>query len=385
MIIVGSHADKVSENPSELMNAVISSAKNAEFISDIALKGYIPMNCTQPHSKELHEIRTLLKQSTCEIKREGVMHFNSHCFYVLLLDLFKDNDIVSLGHVITTIKHMSDKADETPIYLLSSDHKTVVQMCEELNEMGYILFIKHSSILNLSWLVLKKELFLKDMLGPLFASSDLKEHFLSCSTGIVPMSRLREHFDAKYNCDMLLTFLIKMEFCREVCDKAVLKLIMNKESFPSFERYYFFPSFVKPERPTSAWTEFHDISYRCGWFLQCSRKGELFSARFTQVLLLRTAFTFALKQLSRAIETYADKKEREKGSLMNIILKRDCKLWRNGIHWLEQSGIDVIIDIVSQRTLLLLMQCPQGSEVHLIERRSQIISMVFEVKEEFCS
>ena len=133
---------------------------------------------------------------------------------------------------------MSDKAGESPIYLLSSDHNTVVQMCEELDEMGYILFIKHPSILNLSWLVLKKELLLKDMLGPLFAPSNLEEHFLSCSTGIVPISCLRKHFTAKYNSDMLLTYLIKMEFCREVCDEAVLKLITNKESFSSSEKYY---------------------------------------------------------------------------------------------------------------------------------------------------
>ena len=90
------------------------------------------------------------------------------------------------------------------------------------------VIIKHPSIMNLSWLVLKKELLLKDTLGPLFAPS---EHFLSCSTGIVPISCLRKHFTTKYNSEVLLAYLIKMKFCRELCDEAVLKLITNKESF----------------------------------------------------------------------------------------------------------------------------------------------------------
>ena len=135
---------------------------------------------------------------------------------------------------------------------------------------------------------------------------------------------------------------------------------------------------MSAKRPTNSWKECNNVLYKCGWFLQCSRNGELFNAHFTQLKI-------PLKWQSRAIETYADRKEKEEGSMMNFVLKRDCKLWRNGIHWLEQSGIDAIIDIVNQRTLLLLMQCPQGSEVQLVKRRSQIISMVFETKEEFCS
>ena len=120
-----------------------------------------------------------------------------------------------------------------------------------------------------------------------------------------------------------------------------------------------------------------------GFFSVQEMHGELFNTRFTQALLLR--IVFALKWQSRAIETYADRKEKEEGSMMNFVLKQDCKLWRNGIHWLEQNGIDAIIDIINQRTLLLLMQCPQGSEVQLVKRRSQVISMVFEAKKEFCS
>ena len=374
------------------------------------------------------------------------MHFKSHCFYVLLLQLFKDKNIITLGHVIATIKHMSnksekyyfpsysefdqdiifqrrhdsemkwiltmtarpnkdhtsseshiidvepetvkpEKSDQNPINLLSSDCNTVIEMCEELNEMGHIIFVKHSSIINLSWLIIKKEFLLQDILGPLLAPFGFAQSFSDCSTGVVPMSRLREHFGTRGDSTMLLTLLTKMEYCRELSDKAVLKLITEKEAFSDSEKYLFFPSLVSDKRPKGEWIECTN-SYKHGWLLQCSREGDLFSARFIQVLLLRIVFAFALKQQhydSSQIETYAADNVKKDGSPMSkLVLKRDCSLWESGIYWLEQSGIDMIIDIVGQRTLLLLMQCPQGSEVQLVQRRSQIMFMIFEAKEEFC-
>ena len=451
MILIGSHADvleSAGKNPSDIINQLFSSHEHEYLNSKVVLKGYLHMNCTLSYSKELHKVQMLLKQSTNEIRQKGVMHFKSHCFYVLLLQLFRDKNIVTLGHVIATIKHMSIKSEKsylpshsefdrsiiserrsdlememvlsamTPknhipsesnvvvnekpqevqevgpknsnenlINLLPSDYNNVIQMCEELDEMGHIIFIKHSSIVNLSWLILRKEFLLHDILGPLLAPLGFAQSFSDYSTGVVPMSRLRQHFGTRGDSTMLLTLLTKMEYCRELSDKAVLRLIAEKEVLSDLEKYLFFPSLVNCKRPSNRWLQCANFSYKYSWLLQCSREGELFSARFIQVLLLRVVFAFALKQYqydSRAIETYADI-EKEEDQMLKFVLKRNCTLWENGVHWLEQSGIDAVIDIVGQRTLLLLMQCPQGSEVQLIERRSQIISMVFEAKEEFCS
>ena len=384
VIIVGSHAD-VTRNPSHVMDKVLSKCNHVFQSSQVALKGSIYMNCTQPHSTQLYEIQQLLSQCTNEIRKEEVMHLISHCFYILLFQLFKDTHI-TLGQVLSRIKH-SAKSDENPIKLLPSDCHTVMKMCEELDEMGHIMFIKHPSIMKLSWLILKKDLLLQDMLGSLFAPIDLQEHFLSCSTGVVPISSLRERFGERGNTNMLITFLTKMEYCRELRDTTLLRYIMEKELLTNTERYFFFPSLVSLKRPNDGWADYSNLSYKCGWFLQCSREGELFNARFIQVFLLRVTFAFALKQQqydSRDIETYADDLREETSPIMNLVLKRNCILWENGIHWLEQSGIDIIIDIIGQRTLLLLMQCPQGSEVQLIERRSQIMSMVLEAKQEIC-
>ena len=389
MIIIGSHADKVN-NPSDIMDKLTSTFKSKLSDPNMILKGYLPINCIQPSSKTLTEIQEYLKKCTEEIRREGVMHFQAHCFYVLLFQIFKDKSTIKLGQVLTAIKHHTSMSahDENPIVLLPSDRKSVVQLCEELNEMGHIIFIKHP-IANLSWLILNKEVLLHDMLGSLFAPSGFTDQFLSCSTGVVPMSQLKERFGSDSN--MLIAFLTKMEFCREIHDKAVLSMITNEKLFSNSEKYFFFPNLVGHERPIKTWTtECSGISYRCGWLLQCSREGDLFNAHFIQTLLLRVAFAFALKPPkydSSAIETYADDDNvmGEENPILDLVLKRMCSLWKNGIHWQERTGVDAIVDVVGQRTLLLLMQCPHGSEVQLIRRRSQIITMVLEAKKELCS
>ena len=132
-------------------------------------------------------------------------------------------------------------------------------------------------------------------------------------------------------------------------------------------------------------------SYKSGWTIQCKKEGDFFSffsPHFIQALLLRLAFAFTPKEVSydsREVETYEDDSDEEENQVMGLVIRRVCSVWKNGIYWLEQSGVKTIVDIIDQRTLVLLMQCPRGSEVQLIKRRSLIISMVLNAKNEFCS
>jgi hypothetical protein len=60
-------------------------------------------------------------------------------------------------------------------------------------------------------------------------------------------------------------------------------------------------------------------------------------------------------------------------------------VWKNGIYWQEESGVKTRVEVLKQRTLVLLMQCLDGCEIELVKRRSQIISMTLSAKGEFCS
>ena len=66
-------------------------------------------------------------------------------------------------------------------------------------------------------------------------------------------------------------------------------------------------------------------------------------------------------------------------------IKRLCSVWKNGIYWQEESSVKTTVDVIDRRTLIVLMQCLNKYEIELVKHRSQIIAMVLNTKEEFCS
>ena len=394
IIIVCSHADiLLSEGGSPLMKVSKLRQSIASEFEDkkLVFKDILHINCTISHSEEMMQLQQVLRESTNELREEGIMHINSHCFYCLLLQTFRDCKIITLGHIISKLKIMSWDADKSPLFLVHSDQNAVIQMCKDLDDKGHIMFIEHPFIIDKSWLILDTQPLLHDLLGTLFAPSSFPQHRpLSYSTGIVPLSLFKKYIREQdsYTADMLLTFLTRLEYCREVTDKVLLDSIVKQEGYLETEKYYFFPNLVSRDRPKDKWSTSSKYSYQCGWLIQCKREGDFFSPHFIQVLLLRLIFTFAPKKVvydSRDIEGSEDESDKEDSEAMALVIKRTCSVWKNGLYWQERSGVKTIVDIIDQRTLILLMQCQHGSEIHLLKRRSMIMSMVHEAKEEFSS
>ena len=440
VIIVGSHADKLrsqGKNPVKKIKR-LQSLLEKEFV-DVSLifKGLLYMNCTLSHSDEINKLRLLCQKSVESLREKGIMHFTSHCFFVLLLETFKGEVAVTIDKITQAI----EKAPEdSPFKLLPTYSKSVTPMCNELDTKGHIMFIKCSTDGNSDYVILDKVKLLHDVLGSLFAPSNFPQHRpLSYSTGVVPLSRLKEYYD-KYDPDMLLTFLTRMEYCWEVTDHNILEYITRDETTSRTDKYFFFPHLVSLDRPTDKWTESKDTAYKFGWMLQCSRDGKFFSPRFIQALLLRLAFTFALKPQSEKYE-YDDEYESDEDELddeyeetntseenniiddnydddddyndpyayddgnsdaydddnvdvsqntpgeslaQKVTIKRTCSVWKNGIYWQDNDGVTAIVDIIDQKRLIVLMRCERDCEVECIKRRSSVISMVLEAKKEFC-
>ena len=392
VIVIGSHADILERQGicpaakiSELLPSVVLLIKDKVF-----LKAFMHINCTKSQSKEMSDLQMMLKQSTSDLREKGVMHFNSHCFYVFLLQMFERNEFVTIGRVQSTLRYMSKDTKTGPFSVIPSDSTTIVLLCQDLDKRGHIMFIEHPITVDMCWLILDRTSLFNKLLGMLFAPISFPEHCpLSYSTGVVPLSRLETHFCAKenYPSSLILTFLSRMEYCREVTDIQVLQLIVEKEKFSEEESYYFFPALVSIERPKDKWNKDTDceVSYKCGWLIQCTADGDLFSSHFIQAILLRLTFSFAPKKTSydsKDIETYEDHNEVTNSALT---IKRLCSVWKNGVYWQEDSGVTAIVDVINQRTLVLLMRCLSSCEMKLVERRSQLISMVLRAKDELCS
>ena len=395
IIIVCSHADCLvveGKDPrgkvSKLYHSIISEFEDRKLI----LKDILHINCKLSYSEEMVQLQRALKESTNELRQEGEMHINSHCFYVLLLQTFKDCKVITLGHIISKLKLMSKDSDKSPLFLVHSDRTAVIQMCKELDDKGHIMFIEHPYVIDKSWLILDTQPLLHDLLGTLFAPSSFPQHRpLSYSTGVVPLSLFKKFIGEQdsYTANMLhvLTFLTRLEYCREVTDKVLLDSIVKQEGYLETEKYYFFPNLVSRDRPNDKWSTSSKYSYQCGWLLQCKREGDFFSPHFIQVLLLRLTFAFTPKKAaygSKDIEDSEDESDEEENQAMTLVIKRTCSVWKNGLYW-QQSGMKTIVDIIDQRTLVLLMQCHRGRELQLLTRRSMIMSMVLDAKKEFSS
>ena len=230
--------------------------------------------------------------------------------------------------------------------------------------------------------MINKQAVLSDINGTVFAPEEFKQHHnMATSTGIVPRSKIASVFEEKYNIDMILCVLTLFEFCQKIKDSFTLSLIANNDSSKdsaaavttsdeSSESYYFFPALVQVEHPTDVWQS--SGTGQCGWCLQCSKEGQYLTPRFLHVLLLRLAFSFALA---------SESSQQDEAS---PVLRRRCTIWKTGIQWLDQDGIETIVEVSEQNKLVLLLMCPDGEEMAFVRLRSSLISKILEAKEELC-
>ena len=138
---------------------------------------------------------------------------------------------------------------------------------------------------------------------------------------------------------------------------------------------FFLIILVSIECPQHVWRPADQFSYKCGWLLWCSEDHHFFTLRFLQVILLRLAFSFAL---NIQIRKYRD----------HPALQRCCSIWKNGISWLDEGGIEVLVEMREQNQVVaVMMRCIERSatKTECILLRSSIILKIIRMKEEFCS
>ena len=405
LIIAGSHADVVvnnKDNPNTKMESIIDSIKTEITMSTAKLAAFTTMNCCVSESPGISNLRQHLQKSSKELKDYGMMNFLSHCFYIYLLEYFKDLSAVSLSQITSCLlqkqkpeyhtytpcsshyhqRYQSEATleDHKPKGLLPTKPSEIDSILEELSEKGHVTFLK-SSHRQPSWVILNKEALLEDINGTVFAPKGFKQHKnLASSTGVVPFSAISSHFP-KHDPNMIVSFLSHLEFCHVIADNEVLNLIGDKPAHStsntasSMETYFFFPHLVSIECPQHIWTTDDKFEYKCGWLLWCSEDHHFFTPRFLQVLLLRLAFLFALN--------IRIKKHRD-----HPAIQRRCSIWKNGISWLNEYGIEVLVEMREQNQVVaVMMRCIRRSatKIECIRLRSSVLQKILSMKEEFCS
>ena len=174
----------------------------------LTLRSVMHMDCRLSQSAEMSSLHKILTESVNDLHEKGVMQFSLHCFYVLLISIFKEKVAV---HITDILKAIEEVPEDSPFIHLPRDIKSLIEMCKELDTKGYLMFIEHITDETMNWVIFEQVKLLEDVSGSLFAPSNFPQHYpLSYSTGVVPLSRLKAYYD-EYDPDMLITFLTRME------------------------------------------------------------------------------------------------------------------------------------------------------------------------------
>ena len=300
--------------------------------------------------------------SACEsIRSTSGRNLSLYCHMMYgLLEERKEN-ILTLSDVMSAGKDNDD-------YFIPDKREDVLDVLYSLHSIGLISVYKSEDKV---WVVVNKGILLTEVNGILFAPETFKEHVdIASNTGIVSVSGLTRLFP-KYDPDMLIRFLKNMELCQEINPSFLRmtnlhQLAVEEEEEGGRERrgerLLFIPCLLSTDRPDEMTNEV----YQFGWCLQCTSKHHFFPPRYFHVLSLRLAYKMALPQ------------EDDK-------LNRYCSFWRNGLHWFDDNGVRVLVEIVDEsQCVLVMMSCKKGYSDNMVSLRRDVIVEVMSTYKESC-
>ena len=375
LLAVGSHAvsAKSKADLEEKQSIVRSLCKTAEKVHFV---DYVTIDCRYSESPSLTQLRSHIRDTHDKLQHTTPeVTFIAHYFHVFLVSKCGSKPGMQLSHLMKTIESdpLSSKEKFLPQTL-----EALHEACSNINKRGVLLYIQTKSIES-SWIIIDKDVLLREVNGSVFSPEGFTEHKELTRTGVVPFSKICNVFEELIKAketdpQLIVDFLVHMEFCREIKEEDLLKLVTEAHTEYRSERHFLFPALTQPSPPNNLWQ--HDPNeYSSCWVLQCLDQHYL-GPRFLQVLLLRLAF-----EHTDAVRNY-------RVAPTSPALHQRCTLWKNGIKWTTDS-CDVLVEI-SDNKVVLLLSCKKevdkkGKELELVNMRAEVIAETLNAKAEFCS
>ena len=395
-IIIGSHADLLSSSELSASFSFLKKALDVSKQSVLECFGPLLLDCRKPGSVKMESLRTLLKESCSSLRHCVELDSQYHVLFAYLHEQFTGIPAVTVGDLQKRISdpqhtHTSQSIFQGPKHIgipLPFVGDELIKLLDVLHDRSHLLLLKGAKEIRDYWIVLDQDTLLHKVNGTIFAPRDFEHHLtIETNTGVVPSSKLDQLFP-DLDPNMVKQFLVYSEFCREIEDDETLRLILgngdksvddndqsSSTTLKSESHFFFFPGLIIAKRLVDIWNQSNpsDYSYCCGWCVQCKPQ-QFLTSRFLQVLLLRLVFSYAAASSQDPDPTEIP------------TLKRICDVWKNGIHWCSRSGVEVLVEVTEQNTMvLLLMRCVKGQEMECVKLRSAVIRKILAAKEEFCS
>ena len=377
VIVVGSHVDILrgkNQDPwskGRIFAPILKKFFKFEFIA------FIPMDCRYPDTDQMKQAKKLIQKSSAILRSPETISLNAHTFYIYLLDSFKDDLAVCLKVVQDRIhkdldQEVKSKRKKNLLSFIPSTLPHLVEICQQLSQKNLILYLHNEDNPERSFVICDCTTLLSNITGTVFAPENFRQHCkLASSTGVVPLSRFTDQFQA-YDIDMLIAFMSYLELCFEIEDKEVLESVReHEENLEPDGRYLFFPGLIRIETPEKVWEENSAMSCHFGWIIECSQDIQFFDPRCLQVLILRLVFTFNLAPARKVQEHIPS-------------LQRFCSVWKNGIFWCNEDGVNSHLELSNNGKAFMLKMRSRVLKPDFLFVRSQIIAKVLETVKDFC-
>ena len=261
--------------------------------------------------------------------------------------------------------------------LVPSNIPILNELLEDLSGKGVIIYLKNEQCIEKSWVVVKREIILKDVNGELFKPKYFRGyHPIASGTGIIRMSSLAELFP-RYDPNMLVELMVRLEFCHPVSLSGILTNLqpISASMENSADIFLFFPSLLIAKRPPIVASDDYSQLVGFGWCLGCmDYEYQFLTSRFLHVLLLRLAYSFPLpsRKYSKGHNLYG--------------LEQMCTVWTNGILWNNSNGIKTVVEVIQQnRWVVVTMYHKKDTTCKPVEyskHRSAVIRLILELQKE---
>ena len=376
VVVIGSHTDLITavgvDNKVERISTFVdthfakSSTVNFQIHNNI-----LTSNCRQPKSTQC------IKDVIAQISKDTPPYNLSLEAAILLGLLEKDFKNVVTCKFQDLVSHIK----ETGICLPSAA-ESLYPLVEQLHHVGLLMIIgSQCDKLEDHILLLKISKLTNEVHELLFCSeasdSDDNTTGLYANMGVLPQRYLNSILPEHITTDCL----VQLQYCQSFSHIEVkLDYIAPSESEdPSSPTLFYFPALCKTEKKEGITTP-QDFNYYMGCYIECKGKFNYFPPRCLHILLLRLAYCCALQVPHENAST-----DSEPNLAIVQHYNRRCTMWKNGIHWLMEKGVECFIEMVNNsKGIVVVTKSKETQKSICIEMLFKIMREIQETKEEFC-
>ena len=367
-VIVLSHSDRLSfaesSSKSDNIKQYFQLDKNCnDKILDVV--DVVTSDCRKPYSsKTVEDTLQRISRDTnpCNLS------FESTLLHGLLEKDFRNVVACKLQDIVNHVK-------DTGIYLPAAA-VALHPIVKELHDIGLLMMIGRSDEPVENHLLLLNPCALTNEVHQNLFSMEAKQKFIStigpryANMGIMPESLLHDILPEHISKECL----IQLQYCQEFSHTEVgLDYTVTPDASESKENLLYFPALCNLQTESANWSSNPDLTFSMGWYVKCNGVFNYFPARFLHVVLLRLAFSLALPMASCSVSDSVAQTYR-----------RRCTMWKNGIHWLMEEGVECTFEMVDDNKGIVAVTRAKESCKHWATILGKIVNIALKAKTEFC-